>query len=45
MTRYIRENPIATDSVDTGFMNVNEENIKRLCQQNKDKEEKIRELE
>jgi hypothetical protein len=41
----VRENPIATASVGTAFMNANEDNIRRLCQQNQEKEARIRELE
>jgi hypothetical protein len=45
MTRNVRENPIATTSVGTTFMNSNEDNIHRLCHQNEEKEANIRELE
>jgi hypothetical protein len=45
MTRNVRENPIATTSVGTTFMNSNEDNIHRLCHQNQEKEANIRELE
>jgi hypothetical protein len=41
----VRENSIATATAGTSFMNANEYNIRRLCQQNQEKEERIRELE
>jgi hypothetical protein len=41
----VGENPIATSVVGTAFMNANEDNIKRLCQQNQEKDVRIGELE
>jgi hypothetical protein len=34
VTGYIRENPIASATAGTIFMSANEDNIRRLCQQN-----------
>jgi vacuolar-type H+-ATPase subunit I/STV1 len=45
ITGDVRENPIATATAGTTFMSTNEDNIRRLCQQNQEKEERIRELE
>lgn len=41
----VRENPIAMAMVGSTFMNTNVDNIQRLCQQNEEKEARIRELE
>jgi hypothetical protein len=42
----VREDPIATTTTGSTFMNANVDNIqKRLCQQNEEKEAKIKELE
>jgi hypothetical protein len=45
ITGDVRENPIATASAGTAFMNANEDNIQRLCQQNQENEAIIKELE
>jgi len=45
ITGDIRENPIASATAGTTFMSANEDNIRRLCQQNQEKEEIIMELE
>jgi len=45
ITEDVRENPIGTFITNTTFMSASEDNIRRLCQQNQEKEERIRELE
>jgi hypothetical protein len=45
ITGDVRKNSIATTTTGTTFMSANEDNIRRLCQQNQEKEERIRELE
>jgi hypothetical protein len=38
VTGDVRENPIATTTSGSAFMNANVDNIQRLCQQNEEKE-------
>jgi ribosomal protein L24 len=43
--RDVREDPVATTTTNSTFMNANVDNIQILCQQNKEKEARIKELE
>jgi vacuolar-type H+-ATPase subunit I/STV1 len=45
ITGDVRKNPIETTMTSSTFMNDNVDNIQRLCQQNEDKQARIRELE
>jgi hypothetical protein len=45
ITRDIRDNPIVTYTIGFSFMNANLDNIHTLCQQNVEKEARIREME
>jgi hypothetical protein len=45
LTGDVREDPIATTTTNSTFMNANVDNIHRLCQHNEEKEENIKELE
>jgi len=45
VTGVVRENPISKTMTTSQFMNDNVENTQRLCQQNEEKEARIKELE